>query len=415
MFLGGANHEATRIRESSIKGALAFWWRALNYARFVEAAGGNQTNALRAMQAEEQALFGGLDGQGAFLLKVVQENTNTISKGQVLKEGNNANTVGVGARYLGYGLMGAFGKNTGRLERSCIKSGQCFSLQIIFKPLCQQTVMNEILQTIKLFGLLGGLGSRVRRGWGSVALKSIHELDDNNTKQEPALWAAPENVEAYKRVIHDIFEENPSRNASGTDWPLTAFANESRICVTDASDGHSLDHLNRVGEAMQKYRAWGFSNNGQITPPTVNGQDSEMNFEDDHDWSKGTLGRAGFVPERIAFGLPQNYKDNAGVTGKQVENKEQCINRRASPLAIHIHKTKNNQSFATLVLLPTKFLPADIVSANNNEQTYEFHSTGLPVLEHFLNQNAPLSSAKNPYKNGPYLSLSEINLQGETP
>lgn len=33
MFLGGAHHEAESIRPPSVKGALRFWWRALNWER----------------------------------------------------------------------------------------------------------------------------------------------------------------------------------------------------------------------------------------------------------------------------------------------------------------------------------------------------------------------------------------------
>jgi len=412
MFLGGADHQATRIRETSIKGALAFWWRALNYARFVEkAAGYGQTklnNALKDMQKAEQELFGGPKGQGAFLLKVTQQAATTAHKGSILYE-TGTQDVGPGARYFGYGLMSAFGNNAGQLERSCLLPGNSFGLELLFRRSKFDLIKKHIIPTLKLFGLLGGLGSRVRRGWGSLALS---KLEGDGVEG----WKRPKDIQDYEKELQEL--AGHTTVIEGNEFPVSAFAKETRIYAGAASSAVPLKHLNDVGEAMQKYRSWGFSNNGAIYPPTVNNRDSEMNFVDDHDWSKGGLDRPNFVPKRIAFGLPQNYKDNRGVTGKQVEPKEKSINRRASALAIHIHKTMGQNSFAVLSLFPTKFLPTDEstgapfeeVNANGTNLRYDFHQDGLPVLEHFLQQNAPRSGNNNPNKNGPYLHLTEVGL-----
>ncbi len=168
MFLGGAEHEAGRIRETSVKGALAFWWRALNYADFVKEAGKDQDKALHNMRKREIALFGGETEQGAFSLTVEQDepkiqkadkgkilgNSGQLLEAQPLSWNNQevAGTIGVGARYLGYGILESFTrrKNTkgenegnwcpdnikhyaGELTRSCLMAGNYFTVQIMFR------------------------------------------------------------------------------------------------------------------------------------------------------------------------------------------------------------------------------------------------------------------------------------------
>ncbi|GIX15060.1 MAG: hypothetical protein KatS3mg118_3019 [Paracoccaceae bacterium] len=169
MFLGGANHETARIRGSAVKGALAFWWRAFHFAHHVQEPGRNVNDALTTLRDREKRLFGSSDGgQGRFLLRVRHGEMKQHPSGEVLKNGSS--DLGTGARYLGYGLMGAFGKDAGRLQRSCLVEGQNFTVELLFRPGSTDDDRREMRVALKLLGLLGGLGSRVRRGWGSVAL-----------------------------------------------------------------------------------------------------------------------------------------------------------------------------------------------------------------------------------------------------
>lgn len=86
MFIGDAEQQASDISPTSVKGALRFWWRALNWGRCLQHEGNNQAAALSFLHAQEAALFGGLPetvkdeqsgdkrqsgGQGAFLLRVI--------------------------------------------------------------------------------------------------------------------------------------------------------------------------------------------------------------------------------------------------------------------------------------------------------------------------------------------------------
>ncbi|MGH8498283.1 MAG: type III-B CRISPR module RAMP protein Cmr1, partial [Methylococcales bacterium] len=109
MFIGNADQTTDdRIRPPSVKGALRFWWRALNWGRFRSA----DADALRELHKEEARLFGiAADEerggeQGCFLLKVSHKSPENTPKGTVHSNFRTNDT----ACYLRYGLMVAFGR-----------------------------------------------------------------------------------------------------------------------------------------------------------------------------------------------------------------------------------------------------------------------------------------------------------------
>jgi len=368
MFLGGAEHEASRIRGSAIKGALAFWWRAYNFARFVKEAGGDHEAALEAMHEREKELFGSSDGgQGSFLLKVLPGKL-TIIKAEnhaILKNENGGlkgSVVGIGARYLGYGMLNAFHikakqnrpeKKEGELERSCFAADvdggrNTFSVQIAFRSKATSYDIDEIVHALKLFGLVGGLGSRVRRGWGSVVLTKL-EFSGIEGQED---WQPPASREAYSEVLQELFKDHPLRELSGKDWLLTAFASESAIWSGNSLHINGLDCLDALGRAILNYRAMG---RGGATQ--VGGQSILRQFKEDHDWFR--LGSKSVdIPYRTAFGLPHMYDSKKGHGVVPSGESE----RRASPILMHIHKAGNSY-FPVITYLPTKFLDVDVQAA----------------------------------------------------
>ncbi len=364
MFLGGAEQEASCIRGSALKGALAFWWRAFYFAGFVEKASGNVSEALENMRAQEKELFGSSDGgQGRLLLRISHGELNKTAKGGRL-QGDD-----MGARYLGYGLMAAFGHNAGQLSRSCINAGQVFSIRIIFRRNVTDKDITEIETALKLFGLLGGLGSRVRRGWGSVALERLEGAVE---------WQAPKSREEYGAALKTLFAGHPGAALPGTDWPLTAFAGESSIHVGSTVQTSPLDALNDLGDGFLRYRGW---------------RNGDQNFRDDHDWFRKENANprsAKAPPQRTAFGLPHNYSKQVGVTGPG------DLDRRASPLMFHVHQA-GTEAFYVTTCLPTQFSPNGQVGLVRNGQktpiSYDFPANGLPVIKAFLEGKKPDGSA----------------------
>ncbi len=87
MFIGDAIQHAARVCSASVKGALAFWWRAQTFPVLFGKSGENRDAALSALQKCEQELFGGPDGQGKFFLKIGQDPaaSQILSVGHTLK------------------------------------------------------------------------------------------------------------------------------------------------------------------------------------------------------------------------------------------------------------------------------------------------------------------------------------------
>jgi len=335
MFIGGANQDPSDgIRPPSFKGALRFWWRALNWVKFYNDSL-NEKEALQALHQEESRLFGsavtdGKGGQGIFLLSIQHGTLAKEAKGKI----HNKFKKYPAARYLSYGLMGAFGANTAKLERGCIQDQQNFTVLLKFRKDAEE----DILSALKVMGLIGGLGSRARKGLGSVALQSLKVSDDGKTWKD--IWNAPTTIAEYKNEL--LFLLQDAVDQAGDIPPFSAISSESDVSVLVLSSD-SLKVMNTYGEAMMMYRSWG--KNGKVLNKA-----REENFKDDHDWSKGLMSDE-FHPQRIVFGLPHNYGKHENLHVEPAKHK-----RRASPLFFHVHPI-GDQFVGVSVLMPAQFLP----------------------------------------------------------
>ncbi len=362
MFLGGAEHEASRIRGSAVKGALAFWWRALNFARFIEKARGNANSALTLMRQRERELFGagGKDGGlGAFLLRIDDEDLSLSTKINMDEESR--------LPYIARGLL----NHQGKLERkrpSFIEAGGRFSVQFVFRPCEKQwEYIDEILGALKLFGLIGGLGARVRRGWGSVALVDL-QIDSATGKvgvsaQESANWQWPNDVGEYGNALCDLLSAVSAAAQDGSNWNVTAFDNQTIIALPKVhATSCGLDVLDFLGQKMHLYRSW-------YSP--------EKNFPEDHDWFKNGISTSPnhdmsnpSLPKRAAFGLPHNYFTQKGPIFVTKSNRKIQLNyslevspgkheRRGSPLFFHVHKLSSGKVLPVVLLFKNMFLPGN--------------------------------------------------------
>lgn len=386
VFLGG-NGQQAELRAPSIKAGLRFWWRTLAWVRL----GGDR----EAIRREEDHLFGAAGddgdrgrGQAVFLLRLQPGRTAIVPAGQVLAGGTRDRLVplGAGARYFGYGLMEAFARNglkAGQLVRSCLPEATAFTVDLTLTPRATDDDARRLLETIRIFGLIGGLGARSRRGWGSVALTRLTAEGFDGG----APWVEPATVTDYHARLKD---ELPAPVPGGALPPYTAFSGLSRVDLLCEGD-HPLTALDQVGSAMQLYRGWGHRGE-RDRDHRIDGQPAEQNFREDHDWYKTVkssrrlppppVGRPRFHPERIAFGLPQVYDQDVTVRS------EGC-NRRASPLLIHVHRCADGRSCAVATYLPAQFLPPNdgiVVQLRNKPATKPPIPVqdGRSVIEGFL-------------------------------
>ncbi len=340
-FLGGANHdEEANLRLPSIKGALRFWWRALNYAQITTAEQKKNNGIIASLREKEGKLFGSSEqdkGQSLLIMRLNAESQKSIGE---LKETKDKSAYGM--RYLGYGVMDF----KGQLTRPCLSRGKDsfypfeFTLQIGAK---EQKHLDKILPALKLFGLLGGLGSKSRKGYGSL---NLIELKGDGV----GTWQTPASENDYEERLTDLLKPTSGNGKEGPEISRFLFQHHIRFIKLKRRNS-AMSVLNQYGEEMIRYRSWG--RNGKI----LDGEDSEKNFKDDHDWAKAASKGMkppphlpyNFHPRRAVFGLPHNYGKGVGV---KPENHE----RRASPLFFHVHKI-GSKFVGVALLLCSQFLP----------------------------------------------------------
>ncbi len=330
LFCAGTAPNRPELRLSSFKGVLRFWWRALAWSQYH----GN----LKKIQAQEDCLFGSAGGgQSRVSLRLKPVNQpQPVFKDSVLRiSQNNKRTVGEGARYLGYGVMGAFGAKAGRLERACLSAPFDFTVQIRGRNL-DETQLDDLTLALVALGTLGGMGSKSRKGYGSL---SICSLDINGNKPVGRLpRSMGEMITMVQWSSHFKLSGFPK---------YTALSNKARIVLVSSAKKDPLALLDLIGRELMRYRSWGFK--GKVL-----GNPAEQNFIDDRELMKLPVAQRKNHPRRIAFGLPHNYGPGQA---QMVEPHDRQLDRRASPLFIHIHECKHGP-VAILSFLPAEFLPA---------------------------------------------------------
>lgn len=282
MFIGDAEQKATGITAASVKGALRFWWRALQWGR-VRRECDSEEAALRELHRREGDLFGSAAdeegkkaaskskiGQAKFMIRVAAlkkdkegksdwdilsaDELDAHKKYSLSPPQDNRGPVrkkSVGQAYLlGQGLCnyergrGVVYK-TDKRDRSALAPEQLFRVELLLKPNAFG-YKEQLAEAMLLLGMLGGLGSRARRGIGSIV---IRKLEGSNS------YAIPATMEDYKALIEKLLADAETMSDIS---PFSAFSANARIDVShQGSDAWEL--LNDVGSEMQLHRSWGMT------------------------------------------------------------------------------------------------------------------------------------------------------------
>lgn len=134
LYLAGANQSKAELRVPSIKGALRYWYRAI------------QPNL-----AMEGKIFGSMqEGQSALRLHLEKPKYHTADS-QPFIQGN------AGAPYFAFSLK----------DRAYLPSDTTFRLHLHVPK--ESPSWQDYLASIWLLTAIGGLGSRTRRGYGSIS------------------------------------------------------------------------------------------------------------------------------------------------------------------------------------------------------------------------------------------------------
>ena len=331
LFCSGASPDRAELRLPSFKGVLRFWWRALAWPRL--------DGDLVRIQREEDALFGSSGGgQSRLSMRIAACCQPESGSPRDILEEPGGRVVGEGARYLGYGVMEAFPSRArnvaaGQLTRSCLLAPFDFTVRFRARSL-SDVERSSLRDALIALGTLGGIGSKSRKGYGSLCLERL-AIDGVEE------WSAPQSAGELRESIGE------SLRAAVTIDRLpeyTALSRSARHVVLSSGEREPLRVLDHVGRELIRYRSWG--RGGKI----LGGIDSERRFKDDHDLMKG--GRPSTHPRRVAFGLPHNYGQGRDArVGPSLG-----LDRRASPLFIHIHQC-GDWPVAVISFLSARFLP----------------------------------------------------------
>lgn len=155
MFLSGADGTTPELRPPSIKGAMRFWWRAMN---------GHLD--LKTLKEREGEIFGGTDEKSGRSKIVVFY--PSITKQQDIKISTTPH------HRNGYCSENKLNCNyrNGKCMKSIQREAKLYDFEIKFSY--DENIINEsdFIKLVKVTFLLGGIGKRSRRGFGSVRVKS---------------------------------------------------------------------------------------------------------------------------------------------------------------------------------------------------------------------------------------------------
>lgn len=333
MFCGGADGGSAELREASFKGVLRFWWRACAWSHF--------DRRLERIREAEASLFGSPQtGQSKVWVRLAPEVRMRP------RPRSGAEALGRdGTRYLGLGLRAMDGSKV----RDCLPAPFDFTARLLCRDLDEARV-RSVEDAVRALGMLGGMGARSRRGYGSLSLTRLRV--DGEDRPVPS---TPRDLDAALRRLYE---------AAAPDLPeYTALSGQSRHLVLECGEVDAAEVLNLLGIEYAEYRrrARGTRWSGELKGDyriALEGKPSDA------------------YPKRIAFGLPLNFDK-----GKLV--RPAGHDRRASPLLFHIHWCES-RAVAVVSFLPARFLPGDtpvVILANGHRRHIDTDSVYQPVLD----------------------------------
>ncbi|SHF23991.1 CRISPR type III-B/RAMP module RAMP protein Cmr1 [Seinonella peptonophila] len=166
LFLSGADQAKAELHLPSIKGALRFWYRAINgnFNRFIPAT----------QQTYEEELFGSPRsnlGQGRFLLRSRMNQSLDCA----ILEGRDR--LFAGLSYFTFFTKDKDHDQEQKQKRAYFHANQTFTLSFLLRSGKEEEQLRNwqgLLASIWLLGHIGGLGYRNRKGFGSLALEHWH-------------------------------------------------------------------------------------------------------------------------------------------------------------------------------------------------------------------------------------------------
>lgn len=395
-FLGGAEpNKQAELRPPSIRGALRAWWRLVV---------GPDISAEHRHPLSEATLFGN-SGQGKVLLSLVQP----VKDGDTTWNSARERTRRPGAAYFGFPL------EMGTNQRRALPSGTRFDLRLTMPRGLLPEQERALWATLWCWSHLGGIGSRSRRGFGSIQptwppivtdlrgapvpgpeqrsgpgtptvtdlrgapVPGPEQLSGATPFHLPALGNATSLRELAERIADTAHDLKPLRRYSqGSTAPVYWLGGPgpgARVAVWGGPDrqgfADGLDAVDAVGRSMMELRRTRGIDGPTPTLATLLAQK-----------------RLVLAPQRAAFGLPLALRPKQG--GKRFELLPHVPGPRAgrmpSPLLIRALRV-NGRYYAILTLLAGRWPGRDVPLAHpDGGRGYIEADPGIDLPTRFLKQ-----------------------------
>ncbi|MEM8524998.1 MAG: type III-B CRISPR module RAMP protein Cmr1 [Bacteroidota bacterium] len=328
MFLAGADGRTPELRAPSIKGAMRFWWRAMH--------GHLPLNELK---AEEDKIFGGTDRRSSVILtaRYVDENINnhTVPKFNYIRD-YKENKIGV--RY--FNVLFYFHDK----DREGIAPGVRFEIKLRSQD---KSHLIKAATTFWLFSILGGLGSRSRRGNGSFRIIRSKRNGLNSSE-----------LPFYKKNREGKYQIGDIRTIK----EVVAFSKHNDFVNFSHLQGANIFYSKGIsrGKGFDKWH----DAVHDIAFKMMQVRDSNTKYDQGRNIEKFTMDD---IDKKAAFGLPFNILGNGSVNLFLNNQGDYIDTRRASPLIVSLTKIGKNL-YWTATFLQGIFMPenASIIHVDRN-------------------------------------------------
>lgn len=339
-FAGDSEPSATAlIRGQSIKGLLRFWYRATHPD----------------FHKNETEIFGSTDQSSSFQVRVSKIDSECVKNATQWDRQS-------GKAYLGYGLAKEVNGRKTNNPRPYFDIGTKFVLQLTFSSRIKDEQLNSVMHSLWVWLMLGGLGGRSRRGFGSLAVESIDCEAVTDTLPAWQFKDSKSCVDAIKQFIKSIqpVEEMPN---------YSCWTKNSKIVVVppDKKGTTSENLLDWVGRELRYHRSFRGAKN------YVGDHNLMYDFVNNGNKPKS-------FPLRAIYGLPHNYFFSNGGKAELNINENGKIGRRASPIFLHVQECGKQDTCAVITVLKSKFLPTERNMEVRRKTREGWDSTNISAL-----------------------------------
>ncbi len=324
IFMRGADQRKAEIRASSIKGLMRWWFRALAHGVLL----GNLTEneIIKKIRTEENRIFGSTKERSKFDLYIKTKQNNL----RLAKAPRSYFSLGIN----GYGLIGTFNVD----------------LRIF-----DDRYKDIILATFFTFGILGSIGQRSRRAFGSIIIKNTNT--DTEEIKTPFKYTSKEIVSLLNWSI-SIFEEYFGVNLNEDTRIIPTFPaihpNVFRIKISsDKNYDNRESAVKSLSKILRSFREDKKNmHNRIIKDKTITYYVTKQYYE----VKKAMSGNRNVKLQYSAFGLPHQYNFfSMNIKGLVIEGMKHS--RRASSLLFKIVKLSEFQYIPMIMFLNYIFLP----------------------------------------------------------